>query len=131
MELLGVVVCNEHANLGDRYDVCEPSETLQAAVVRGNAGKKYRAHRHLPVVRQTATPTAEAWVVMRGKVLLTVYDLDDTPFEPVELQAGECWIGFRGGHGYEILEDDTVVWEFKTGPYFGQESDKIFIAEDG
>jgi hypothetical protein len=34
---------------------------------------------------------------------------------------------FEGGHTYEALEDDTVVYEYKTGPYQGQESDKIFL----
>ena len=24
---------------------------------------------------------------------------------------------FRGGHNYEILEKNTIVLEFKTGPY--------------
>ena len=32
-----------------------------------------------------------------------------------------------GGHNYEILEDDTHVLEYKTGPYFGIEFDKKFI----
>jgi hypothetical protein len=25
-----------------------------------------------------------------------------------------------GGHTYQILEDDTIVYEYKTGPYEGQ-----------
>ena len=33
----------------------------------------------------------------------------------------------QGGHNYLILEDDTLVYEFKTGPYEGQEFDKKFI----
>ena len=27
----------------------------------------------------------------------------------------------------EILEEDTIVYEYKTGPYSGQKMDKIFI----
>jgi hypothetical protein len=34
---------------------------------------------------------------------------------------------FRGGHNYLILEDDTIVYEYKTGPYLGQELDKVFL----
>jgi hypothetical protein len=34
---------------------------------------------------------------------------------------------FRGGHTYDILADDTVVHEYKTGPYYGQAVDKEFI----
>ena len=31
------------------------------------------------------------------------------------------------GHTYTILEDDTVVYEYKTGPYTGVENDKVFL----
>ena len=27
-------------------------------------------------------------------------------------------------------EDDTIVYEYKTGPYKGQENDKVFIGDD-
>ena len=27
----------------------------------------------------------------------------------------------------KILEEDTIVYEYKTGPYEGQELDKVFI----
>ena len=32
-----------------------------------------------------------------------------------------------GGHTYEILEDNSMIMEYKTGPYFGQKQDKVFI----
>jgi hypothetical protein len=34
---------------------------------------------------------------------------------------------FRGGHNYLILEEDTIVYEYKTGPYMGQQLDKVFL----
>ena len=34
---------------------------------------------------------------------------------------------FRGGHNYLCLEDDSLVYEYKTGPYYGQKKDKVFI----
>ena len=34
---------------------------------------------------------------------------------------------FEGGHNYEILEENTLVYEFKTGPYEGIDKDKVFI----
>ena len=36
---------------------------------------------------------------------------------------------FEGGHTYTILEDETIVYEYKTGPYKGQENDKVFIKD--
>jgi len=34
---------------------------------------------------------------------------------------------FEGGHTYEILEENTSIYEFKTGPYNGRENDKQFF----
>ena len=31
---------------------------------------------------------------------------------------------------YEILEENTVVYEYKTGPYTGVENDKVFLEVD-
>ena len=46
--------------------------------------------------------------------------------EPV-LEPGDASFTLEGGHTYTILEDDTLVYEYKTGPYEGQELDKVFI----
>jgi hypothetical protein len=32
---------------------------------------------------------------------------------------------FQGGHNYLALEEDTVVYEYKTGPYYGHAMDKV------
>jgi len=54
------------------------------------------------------------------------YDEDKNQMdEPAIVSAGGCTISFWGGHKYECLEDGTVVYEFKTGPYFGKDADKV------
>jgi len=55
------------------------------------------------------------------------YDIDDTIIEEIILEENDLSMTFRGGHNYEILEKDTIVYEFKTGPYLGIEFDKTFI----
>ena len=45
------------------------------------------------------------------------------------IKTGDCSITFEGGHTYTILEDDTIVYEYKTGPYYGQKLDKAFIKD--
>jgi len=45
------------------------------------------------------------------------------------LDVGDCSVTLGGGHTYLILEDDTLVYEYKTGPYKGIENDKIFLDE--
>jgi hypothetical protein len=43
------------------------------------------------------------------------------------LEPGDISLTLHGGHNYVALEEDTLVYEFKTGPYLGQEKDKVFI----
>ena len=45
------------------------------------------------------------------------------------LEQGDCSITFRGGHNYLCIEDDSIVYEYKTGPYKGVENDKEFLNE--
>ena len=59
-----------------------------------------------------------------------LYDLDDTIIAEEILNIGDISITFRGGHNYKILENDTLVYEYKTGPYMGQKLDKTFIEND-
>ena len=46
------------------------------------------------------------------------------------IKQGDCSMTFEGGHTYTILEDDTVVYEYKTGPYHAQKMDKVFLDDD-
>ena len=55
------------------------------------------------------------------------YDLDRTMLCEKILQPGDCSITLHGGHNYLCLEDDTVIYEFKTGPYNGRDKDKEYI----
>ena len=64
---------------------------------------------------------------MRGSILVTYYDTDGTLLEKVTLNTGDISFTLEGGHTYEIMEDDTLVYEYKTGPYEGQEKDKVFL----
>ena len=66
-------------------------------------------------------------MVIKGSVKCFFYDLDDKLIQTEILNAGDCSITLSGGHNYEILEEETVVYEYKTGPYEGQIKDKVFI----
>ena len=62
-----------------------------------------------------------------GSVKCIFYDLDDTLLVEPILYPGDASFTLEGGHNYEILEDDTLVYEYKTGPYEGQALDKTFL----
>ena len=102
---------------------------LQAARISlPKKGHVFRPHYHLHQTKETLT-THESWVVIKGKIRAILYDVDSQILDKIDLSAGDLVITFGGGHTYEVLEDRTEVYEFKTGPYNGQEKDKEFIKD--
>lgn len=111
-----------------RTDVAPADQFLQLATLRMERGKTFRPHQHIWKPCPTSECIAqESWVVIRGSVEVSCYDTDGTLLETVVLEAGDCSMTFEGGHNYLILEDDTIVYEYKTGPYQGQAQDKVFL----
>jgi hypothetical protein len=106
-----------------RADLSPDEEFLQASGRKLKLGTKVPAHKHLQIDRTTSI-TQEAWVVLKGKVSGIFYDLDNTILYETILTDGDCIVLYRGGHSLEVLEEDTIFYEFKTGPYFGLEADK-------
>mgnify|MGYP003674506665 FL=1 len=111
-----------------RKEVIPESNFLQCATLRMEKGKTFPPHKHIKKDRRHRQQIAqESWVVIRGSVKCILYDLDDTILATPTLKQGDASFTLYGGHTYEILEDDTLVYEFKTGPYEGQILDKEFI----
>jgi hypothetical protein len=112
--------------ISGRTNIAPESEFLQLASIKMDRGQTFKAHKHIEVEKIT-TIAQESWLVIQGSVKCIFYDLDDTIIAEPVLYPGDCSMTFRGGHNYLILEDDTVVYEYKTGPYLGIEMDKVFI----
>ncbi len=110
-----------------RTNVAPSNEFIQLATLRMEKGTTFKPHKHIWKTGQKKVIAQESWVVIRGSVKVTMYDLDDKVIATPILYPGDCSMTFQGGHTYEILEEDTVVYEYKTGPYEGQEFDKEFI----
>ena len=64
---------------------------------------------------------------LKWKCRRCFYDLNDKIVKKILLNDGDCVIIYSGGHSLSILEDDTILYEFKNGPYYGPEKDKKFI----
>lgn len=112
------------ADIGDsRLDISPDEEYLQLNARKLGEGTTVAAHRHIPIQRTTEI-TQEAWIVYSGTIQGSFYDLDNSHIEDVVLHAGDCAILFRGGHKLEILEKDSIMYELKTGPYYGKTLDK-------
>lgn len=111
-----------------RTDICPDEEYLQISGRKIKSGVKVKAHRHIPFQRKTDI-TQEAWVVFEGCIKGTFYDLDNSILYETEIKRGDVIVLFRGGHSLEVLDNDTIFYEFKTGPYYGIDDDKELIDE--
>ena len=117
------------SEIGHRVNIAPDEEFLQCAAMRLAKGQTFRAHMH--VTQEKVTNIAqESWLVVQGRVKCIFYDLDDSLIAEPILEAGDISMTFRGGHNYLVLDDDTIVYEYKTGPYLGQEFDKTFLNEN-
>ena len=109
-----------------RQDICPAEEFIQLSSFKISQGKTFRPHKH--IFHEKITNMAqESWVVMKGQVQVTFYDLDDAVLSHSILNEGDVSITFAGGHNYLVLSEEAAVYEYKTGPYLGQEYDKVFL----
>jgi len=113
-----------------RKDLADSNQFLQCAILNLDQGKTFRPHKHVWNMHSSeARIPQESWIVVRGRVQCTFYDIDDTILATPILEPGDASFTFLGGHNYTILEPDTVVYEYKTGPYKGVEFDKVFLEQ--
>ena len=109
-----------------RKNIVSDSEYLQLASMKLDKGQTFKAHKHIIYEKKVDT-TQESWIVIEGSVKAILFDIDDTIIREVILNPGDSSLTLRGGHTYESLKPNTLVYEYKTGPYYGQEKDKVFI----
>lgn len=114
--------------LTNRVEIVPPNEFIQCASLKLPSQTTFRPHKHIVKERHYSEQIAqESWVIMRGSVRCYLYDIDDTLLVNRILKFGDCSFTLQGGHTYKILDPETIVYEYKTGPYEGQELDKTFI----
>jgi hypothetical protein len=125
-KLLHVVVRKEDLTPG-RVEVVPEDNFIQCALLNMEKGKTFKPHRHIFKERTRNVIAQESWIVIQGSVKCTFYDLDNSVLVEPILNPGDASFTLEGGHTYNILEDNTLVYEYKTGPYEGQALDKIFL----
>ena len=128
-KLLHIIVRKDDLTLG-RTEVVSEEHFIQCALLNMKEGKTFKPHKHIWKNRKRDVIAQESWVVIQGKVMCTFYDIDDEIIATPILNPGDASFTLEGGHTYTILEDDTLVYEYKTGPYEGQQLDKVFIGDN-
>ena len=125
-KLLHIVVRKSDLKSG-RTDVVPEDNFIQCAILNMENGKTFKPHKHIWKERNQNVIAQESWIVIQGRVKCIFYDVDDQIIATPILNPGDSSFTLEGGHTYEILEDDTLVYEYKTGPYEGQKLDKEFL----
>lgn len=126
-EVLLHMVVRKEDMLPGRQDVVSEENFIQCSILNMEEGKTFKPHRHIWKERTRNVIAQESWIVVQGRVKCIFYDLDDTIIAEPILEPGDASFTLQGGHNYLILEDNTLVYEYKTGPYEGQALDKTFI----
>lgn len=109
-----------------KIELSDPKEFLQIMALKENKGKEYYPHKHAWKDGEK-TITQEAWIVIQGKLKGTYYDINGEKLLEEILNPGDCSITFQGGHSLTVIEENTIFYEIKTGPYKGKEYDKVAL----
>jgi len=113
---------------GGRTELVDPDNFLQCCFLNFEKGTTFKPHKHIwKTPKYDRVIAQESWLVMRGSVKVFFYDTDGTLLNEYILNEGDVSFTLEGGHTYEVLEEDTLVYEYKTGPYEGQAMDKVFL----
>ncbi len=112
----------DSSQVAGRESASDSDQILQVSVISLPMAKIIRPHKHKNSPRNTVG-TQEAWVVISGHLKANIYDIDDLLLETTLLGPGMCMTLYNGGHNFEVVSSDAVIYEIKNGPYYGAEFD--------
>ena len=97
--------------------------TQQLAIMKYDKGFCIQPHFHLPIER-VIHGTPETLIIKNGALKVIFYNEDQNEIDSTILFENEIIMLINGGHGFEVLKDETEIIEIKQGP-FQKEKDKI------
>jgi hypothetical protein len=98
-------------------------EFLQVSILN-LMSRKIDPHIHL-TKDSMSIKVQECWILMRGNITVSLYDLDESFLIDFKLSYGDIFITFHGGHSF-TSSDDALLIEIKNGPYNGPDYRKIY-----
>ena len=104
----------------------EDDNTIQIGSWKYKKNKILPAHYHNTFKRESFV-TQEAVYVVKGKIKCEIYEENGNFISSHILSKGDLMIQFSKAHQYIMLKD-SIVLEFKNGPYFGAEKDRTRIS---
>ena len=107
-----------------------PNEFLQVSVLGFKEKKIINSHRHLKHDKLiTRRPIQESWILIKGKAKITYYDNNKRVLKSFIMSPGDISITFSGGHKLEMKKKNSILYEYKTGPYNGHSKDLQYFSQ--
>lgn len=100
-----------------------PELNIQVSSWIYDKGQIVASHIHKANTRHVER-THEVTYMKEGKMRVLLYDEDKQFLEDFMTIKGDIVVYVNGGHGYEILADNTQVIEVKNGPFSDVNTDK-------
>jgi len=100
----------------------DPERGLQIQRMCYHEGKTFQLHRHVKRPRKIEH-TEECFVVLQGNLSAKIYNDDKVLIADLILREGDMLVCYRGWHEFKVLEDYTVCFEIKNGPYSGEDKE--------
>ena len=121
--LLHIIYHPDNKNIR-RQELTPEEEFIQVAFLNLKENEIIRAHKHTEKLA-TINITKESLIVIKGSINVSLFDIDNQIITEYKLKQSDCVITFRGGHKYQVLSTDALVYEHKTGPYLGVDKKMI------
>jgi|LakMenEpi03Aug12_release.lakeMendotaPanAssembly.Ray.scaffolds.fasta_scaffold175474_2 hypothetical protein len=118
-------------NSKQRQDLVASDNFIQLSFLNLSSNQSFPAHAHLNRIANFEDYIAqESWIVLKGRIEVKFFDLDDAFISKTVLSSGDCSITLKGGHEYMAISENAAVYEYKNGPYLGREIDKRIISSN-
>jgi|TARA_B110000967_G_C18639597_1_gene437832 cupin fold WbuC family metalloprotein len=114
-KLLGIIY-RYKAISKKRKDISPINEYLQISSKKYQKNDSINPHIHLKNKRTTLS-TQEAWIILKGRLSVKIFDTDKTKIKSFILNKGDIYILFSGGHSFKVLSNNAEFYEIKNGPY--------------
>ena len=105
----------------NRSDMTCPNVPLQVSRIN-LACSKIKAHSHkTKTFSKKKIEQNECWIVLKGTINVSLFDIDKTNIKNVTLRKGSILITRFGGHSINKSSIDSELIEIKLGPYIGND----------
>ena len=117
------VIIDTNEPFENRADLTSAEQWLQVSILNLAKGRKVNPHIHNPrepVASSAPGVTQECWIVLRGEIKASLFDLDRNLLHEQKMPQGHVLVTFYGGHSLES-ENGALMVECKNGPYLGRD----------